>query len=121
MLRRGFLLALCTVWLSACTHTLPLVVPLNAPLKVVVRDGPHYTLEPTDRDYQRFSKWVANNLSGWHVYAVTAPRLGVNVDCGAWSLNFLGSGVLATTAQGTFTKRVDPSDYEYLRQPHRGP
>jgi hypothetical protein len=120
MLRRGVLLATCAALLSGCTHTLPLVMPPNVPVKVVVRDGPHYTLDPTSHEYQRLSQWVANNRSGWRVYAVTLPLIGVSVDCGAWSLNFLGSGVLAITPQGWFTKRVEPSDYEYLRQPHGG-
>jgi hypothetical protein len=121
MVSRGVVLAICAFSLSGCTHTLSLVVPPNAPLKVVVRDGPQYTLGPADEQYQRFSQWVANNRSGWHVYAVTAPLIGVNVDCGPWSVDFLGSGVLVSTAQGWFTKRVDPSDYEYLLHPHRGP
>ena len=117
---RGLILALCAVLLGGCTHTLALSVPAQAPLKVVVRDGPHYTLDPSSRDYQRLSQWVEGNRSGWHVYWVTAPQLGVGVDGGDWHLNFLGPSVLATTPQGTYTKRVDPKDYDYLRQPHAG-
>lgn len=95
-------------------------MPTGAPVKVVVRNGPQYSLDPTSHEYERLSQWVANNRSGWHRYIADNGRIGVEVECEAWSLNFSGSGVLARIGHDTFIKGVEPSDYAYLRERHGG-
>ena len=120
MRRRVVLLTLCTALFGGCSHTLPLTMPVGEPVKVVVRDGPQYSLDPTTQDFQRLSQWIARNRSGWHRYIVDDPLIGVELKTEAWALNFSGHSVLATTPQGRFTKGVDPYDYVYLRERHGG-
>jgi len=115
MLQRLVLAVTLAALLSSCSHSLPLTLDPNVPVKVLVRDGPRYTLEPTSPDYQKLALWVTRNRSGWALYVVTAPPIGVAVNCGSWSLNFLQSSVLVTTPEGVFHKATRPDEYEFLR------
>ncbi len=110
--------------LSACTRTIPLALPDNVSVQLVVFvDRPGTTkpeakevpLPPNSPEYRRLQEWFTRNQTGWSQAYATRPTGGVFVHAGELHLQFVESTVLLFGPKGQFQKKTREEDYAFLR------
>ena len=79
------------------------------------RPSNEYTLSQGDEKYHKLMLWIKSNKSGWSSTPATyVPR--VLVSSKTFSLNFVGESAVLNYSDGQFVKKVDPSEYDFLRK-----
>jgi len=110
--------------LSACTRTLPLALPDDVSVQLVVfvpkpgTDKPEpkeVPLPPNSQEYRQLQEWFAHNQAGWSQAYATRPTGGVFVHAGDLHLQFVESTVLLFGNRGQFQKKIREEDYAFLK------
>ena len=100
--------------LAACSARLELTVAPNT--KIAIRDGIKVQhIQPGTPAYQELEKWIARIQTGWSKYYATTPSGGIFVSDGNMTLQFSGSSVITHHNEQTWTKPVQESEYQFLR------
>ena len=100
--------------LAACSTRLELAVAPNT--QISVRDGTKAQhIQPGTPAYQELENWMARNQTGWSKYYATTPAGGIFVSDGNMTLQFVGGSVLTHHNGQFWTKHVQESDYQFLR------
>ncbi|MBV9007860.1 MAG: hypothetical protein JO354_01670 [Verrucomicrobia bacterium] len=123
---KGFLicaLLMLLVGLPACSKTLPLALPDNVDVQVVVYEPSPGSNSPERKtlsltsgspEYRQLQAWFEQNQNGWSQGYPTRPTGGVFVNAGDLHLQFVGKKVLLFSSKGAFEKKVSERDYAFL-------
>ena len=112
------LLVFCAVLVAGCTQDLSLTLPPDAQLKL----SSHVHGSPTETcsiahgspQYQALEKWLNQNRGGWQTTPATYVP-GKVVSGPDFTLNFIGSLVIANFAGGQYSHSIVPTDYGFLQ------
>jgi len=111
VLAASLLLAL----LLACGEGVPFGLPPTATVTVYdMGTGNKRSIQPKTDTHRKLGLWVARHQDGWKPYLATPPAQGIIIRAEELDLQFIGERVLLRSRQGIFTKKVTPSEYEFL-------
>jgi len=71
-------------------------------------------ITPESRQYKALEKWLTQNQEGWQSTPASYIS-GIVVSGSGFTLNFLGSAVIANYLGGQYSHAITPFDYESLK------
>jgi hypothetical protein len=105
--------------LASCNIDTDKIINPNETLQVYIYGTElsveEYLLNPGDEKYKKFISWVRNNKEGWSSTPATyVPKILISGK--SFTINFMDNIVLINYADGQFTKKIDPTEYEFLKK-----
>ncbi|MBI1424772.1 MAG: hypothetical protein GC149_15105 [Gammaproteobacteria bacterium] len=105
--------------LVSCTIDTAKFIDPNETLQVYIYgtelNTEEYLLNPGGEKYNKFISWVRNNKEGWSSTPASYVP-GILVSGKSFTMNFMDNTVLVNYADGQFTKKIDPTEYEFLKK-----
>ncbi|MGM9485550.1 hypothetical protein ACS5PN_30455 [Roseateles sp. NT4] len=105
-----------SILVSGCNESLPLSLDKGTSAHAYCLSGVRRDvgIQPGTETHQALAAWITENRGGWEPYLATPPALGVIVRADGFSLQFVGSVVIAHVEQGVLTKTAQESSYAFL-------
>lgn len=106
------------VLVAGCSQELPLQLPPGEPLKLSAHAHgaavSGCSIAPGSPQYQALEKWLSQNRGGWQTTPASYVP-GTVVSGAGFTLNFVGTVVVANVSSGQYSHPTTPTDYGFLQ------